>query len=125
MRSYYPGYGEKTGRTAIFILFLIGLALTIGLYFVKTRAQTAKAEAAQLQRLVTSEQNAVKVLRAELAHLQSPDRLGVMAENELGLVPAKAEQIVSIAQIEEMFPLRQPVKEGAGEASKKAGGADE
>ena len=111
MRSYYPGYGEKSGRAAIFVLFLIGVVLTVGLYFVKTRAQTAKTDAAHLQRQVSHQQSAVKVLEAELAHLESPNRLAVMAQAELGLMPIKAENILSVDEISEVFPLRQELVE--------------
>ena len=113
MRSYYPGYGERSGRAAIFVLFLIGVILTVGLYFVKTRAQTAKAEAAYLQRQVSHQQSAVKVLEAELAHLESPSRLAVMAQEELGLMPIKADNVLGIDEVAESFPLRE-VKAGDG-----------
>ncbi len=117
MRSYYPGYGEKSGRTAIFVLFLIGVVLTVGLYFVKTHALTAKAEAAHLQRMVSSQQSAVKVLEAELAHLESPNRLADMARKELGLTPIKVEQVLSVDEIVETFPLRdEPLGETGGGA---------
>ncbi len=106
MRAYYPGYDEKTGRTAIFVLFLLGVVLTVGLYFVKTRAQTAKAEAGRLERLLRDEQNAVKVLQAELAHLESPERLEELAIAELGLSSIKVDRVITVSELSETFPLR-------------------
>ncbi len=105
MRSY-PGYRRGVGGSIIFALFLVGVILTVGLYFVKTRAQTAKTEASQLLRKVEAEQKAVKLLRAELAHLESPDRLSDLAERELGLLPVKSEQTISPEELVEMIPMR-------------------
>jgi len=65
-------YGKgRTGGGVVFFLFLLGVVLTLGLYFVKTRAQTAKSEARTLQRTLDAEQLVVSTLKAELAHLGS------------------------------------------------------
>lgn len=106
MRGYYPGYGQKSGGGIVFALFILGVFLTVCLYFVKTRAQAAKAEVIRLERLVHAEQSAVKVLRAELSHLESPGRLSVIANAELGLEPIKVEQVIAVSEIAELFPLR-------------------
>ena len=57
---------------AVFFLFLLGVILTLGLYFVKTWVQTAKAETTGLEAELNSEQEIVSTLRSELAHLQNP-----------------------------------------------------
>lgn len=106
MRGYYPKYRERSGGGIIFVLFLVGVFLTVCLYFVKTRAQTAKSEAVRLERLVNAERAAVKILQAELAHLESPARLSQLAETELGLVPITIERVKSLEDVVQDFPLR-------------------
>lgn len=106
MRGYYARYNERSGFGIIFILFFIGAVLTIGLYFVKTRAQTAKSQAVRLASQVAVEQSAVKVLRAELAHLENPARLSELSAEKLGLKPIEVETLLTIDDIEKTFPLR-------------------
>jgi len=77
----------------------------VALYYVKTRAQSAKSEVSRLERLVKTEQGAVNVLKAELAHLETPARLGELAETELGLTPIKVEKTVQIEDITTLFPV--------------------
>ena len=60
--------------TGIFML-IIGVALIIALYYVKTRSQTANQEVLRLERLVLKEESAIRVLQAEIAFLENPDRL--------------------------------------------------
>ena len=103
--SYYPG-SEKSSRQALaFLLFFLGIGLTVGLYYVKIRAQSAKAEASRLERLVNVEEAAIKVLRAEIAHLENPARLGELAVAELGLEPTSTQQVISLEEIEQKFPI--------------------
>lgn len=108
MRGYYPGYNQRTGGGIIFALFVLGVILTICLYFVKTRAQAAKAESARLEQLVEAEQNAVKILKAELAHLQSPSRLSAIAGSQMGMEKISVDQVKTLEDISELFPLREP-----------------
>ncbi len=106
MRGQYSAYGQRSGGGVVFVLFLVGVILTICLYFVKMRAQTAKAEAAQLEQIVRSEEIAIKVLKAELAHLESPSRLSELSSKKLELSPIQASQMIIAKDIVEIFPLR-------------------
>jgi len=80
------------------------VVLTLGLYFVKTRAQTAKSEARTLQRTLDAEQLVVSTLKAELAHLESPARLEQLASDQLGLAPTSVEQIKTLDELTEALP---------------------
>ena len=98
---------SKSGG-AVFLLFLLGVVLTLGLYFVKTWVQTAKAEARTLEVELKAEQEVVSILKSELAHLESPARLEDMAADILGLEPVRVEQFIRLEEIEDRFPIRVP-----------------
>lgn len=92
--------------TGIFML-IIGVALIIALYYVKIRSQTANQEVRRLERLVVEEENAIRVLQAEIAFLENPDRLRNLSNIYLSLQPISAENIISIDEIVNEFPLRE------------------
>ena len=87
------------------LLVDIGVALTVTLYFVKTHAQSAKRDVRELTRAVAAEEAAIRVLRAELAYLESPTRLSGLNEAYLKLGPVLPEQERSLKDIETLFPL--------------------
>jgi len=92
--------------TGIFML-IIGVALIIALYYVKIRSQTANQEVRRLERLVVEEENAIRVLQAEIAFLENPDRLSNLSNIYLSLQPISAKNIISIDEIVNEFPLRE------------------
>jgi len=92
--------------TGIFML-IIGVVLIIALYYVKTRSQTANQEVLRLERLVLKEESAIKVLQAEIAFLENPDRLRGLSDIYLGLQPISAENMISIDDILNEFTLRE------------------
>lgn len=92
--------------TGIFML-IIGVALIIALYYVKTRSQTANQEVLRLERLVLKEENAIRVLKAEIAFLENPDRLRNLSDIYLKLQPISSENIISIGDILNEFTLRE------------------
>ena len=76
------------------LLLLVGaVGLSIGLYDVKYRAQRAERQADKLERQIASEKEAIKVLRAEWAHLNEPDRLQALAKRYTDLRPVSPGQI--------------------------------
>jgi len=92
--------------TGIFML-IIGVVLIIALYYVKTRSQTANQEVLRLERLVLKEESAIKVLQAEIAFLENPDRLRGLSDIYLNLQPISAENMISIDDILNEFTLRE------------------
>lgn len=104
--SYYPGQAKTSRHIAYTLMFIIGIGLTVGLYYVKTRAQSAKVEAARLERLIGAEQVALNVLKAEIAYLESPERVSALAQSELGLVPIGSDHIMEVKDIDARFPLK-------------------
>jgi len=94
-------------RLTGFLLFVIGVGLTVGLYYVKTRAQTARNEVRSLERQIAQEEAAIGVLRAEIAYLESPERLAELGQTELGLMATDSDRIVTPDAILDI-PLREP-----------------
>jgi len=106
MSVYYRDQAKLARRMTAFLLFLVGVVLTVALYYVKTRAQSAKAEVKHLERQVKSESAAINVLRAEIAHLENPERLKQLSSEQLGLMDTLASQNMSEADIAARIPMR-------------------
>jgi cell division protein FtsL len=97
-----------------FILFVIGVSLTIGLFYVKTRAQSAQKQVENIELAIEKEVAAIAVLRAEIAYRQSPARLATLSEEQLGLEPIKTEATIAVEDIAKVLPLREkPAREEA------------
>lgn len=104
---YIPNNINIARRMTGIIMLIIGVALIIALYYVKIRSQTANQEVRRLERLVVEEKNAIRVLQAEIAFLENPDRLRNLSNIYLSLQPISAENIISIDEIVNEFPLRE------------------
>lgn len=111
MTVSYSGPARAARRMSWFLLFLIGVALTVTLYFVKTHAQSAKRDVRDLTQAIAGEEAAIRVLRAELAYLESPTRLSELNESFLTLTPILPERERSAADIEVLFPLTEGTEE--------------
>ncbi|WP_051279191.1 cell division protein FtsL [Hellea balneolensis] len=108
---YIPSHIRAARRMTGFILFLIGVALTVGLYYVKTRSQTARKQSAALERQISQEEANLSVLQAEIAYLESPDRLKQLSQRHLGLEPIKVKNVLAVKDVMEEFPLRPKIIE--------------
>lgn len=105
MRVSYSGSTRAARRMSWFLLFMVGVALTVTLYFVKTHAQSAKRDVRNLTKAIAAEEAAIRVLRAELAYLESPTRLSELNEGYLRLTPILPEREKLAQDIEILFPL--------------------
>lgn len=105
MSVSYLNPARAARHVSWFLLFLIGVALTVTLYFVKTHAQSAKKEVRDLTRAIAAEDAAIQVLKAELAYLEGPMRLSDLNQEYLKLEPVRPEQERVLSDIEVMFPL--------------------
>lgn len=120
--GHYRTQADAARRLTGFILLLIGIALMVALYYVKTRAQSARAEARNLAYQITVEESAISVLRAEIAHLENPERLNDLGAEHLSLAPISTDQMIAVDDIAARFPLREPAKPGAaGGTNNRAG----
>lgn len=91
---------ERTSRRlGMVLLFLIGGALMVALYYVKMRSQSARADVAGLERQIRLEEAAIDVLIAERAVLANPARLADLSEDRLGLAPITVAQTQSLSAV--------------------------
>ncbi|MCG8441053.1 MAG: hypothetical protein MI723_04505 [Caulobacterales bacterium] len=98
---------------------LATLFIAIGLYKAQTGAQADRERVAELQSLLADEDEAARVLRNEIAHLEAPARLQALAEERLGLTSADPLRIVALEEAALLLPAAEEDEEGAS-----AGGAD-
>jgi len=120
MSVYIPSHIRAARRMTAFILFVIGVSLTVGLYYVKTRAQSAKKEVRRLERLISQEEVSLRVLKAEVAYLENPARLKGLSSQHLGLEPVDNDSVISVSDIASRFLL----KEDASQIELEAGGGE-
>lgn len=113
--SYYPGQSKTSRQLTYILMFLIGTGLTVGLYYVKTRAQSSKSEVARLERILQAEHAALNVLKAEIAYLESPKRVSELARSELELAPVQSGGVITLADIDERFPIIKSVAADGGQ----------
>jgi cell division protein FtsL len=68
------------------------LALAFGVYAFKTLAGAESADIADVQTQIVQEQKRVRMLRAEIAHLEDPSRIERLSSQYLGLKPVDAKR---------------------------------
>ena len=96
--------------------FACVLAMDFGVYLAKTNAGRERARIANIDRQIAEEQRKTKLLRAEVAHLEQPERLGRLSNAHLGLTPADGtrealpETLPDIARPAERSPRPAPTK---------------
>ncbi len=106
MSVYHYDNARVARRLIGFLLVVLGVVLMTGLYYVKIRAQSAKVVHADLIAQIEKENLALNVLRAEIAHLESPERLSQLAFDNLGLVPTQNDRVITLKDIDGQFPIR-------------------
>jgi len=63
------------------------LVLALGVYMVKASAGRDRAQIARIERQILVEQKRLRLLRAEVAHLEQPERIERLAAAYLGMAP--------------------------------------
>ena len=74
-------------RTIDVILFVVLVALILGVYLAKTLAGRERGQIASVERKIAQERDRIVLLEAEVAHLERPERLSAMARSYAGLGP--------------------------------------
>lgn len=98
----------RIGRFGWTVLMLVGVALIVALYFVKTRASQARALVNNLEHTLEQEQAGVRMLNAEIAHLENPERLRELSNEHLDLHPTEAERTLTLKQAAQKIPKKLP-----------------
>lgn len=81
------------------LLVMAVIGLSVGLYDIKYRAESADRHARQLEQRIAKEQEAIRVLRAEWSYLNQPERLQELASRYTELKPLTAAQIGSFEDV--------------------------
>ena len=72
------------------------VALVLGVYLAKTMAGRERAEIASMDRQITEEKQRIRLLQAEVAHLEEPARLEHLSESYLGMAPVSIRHDVNV-----------------------------
>lgn len=97
--------------TALGLLF----ALILGMYLAKTLAGAERAQIASVTRQIESERARIRLLQAEVSHLEQPSRIERLSETYLGLKPVA---ITHDATLDELGGVLR--KQAAADAAKRA-----
>jgi cell division protein FtsL len=93
---------ERTSRRlGLFLLIVLGLGLTMMLFFVKTQAQDAREDVARLEAQIEAHETAISVLSAEAAVLSNPERLRQLSRDKLMLAPVTTNATKTVTELEE------------------------
>lgn len=95
----YTPVERASRRLGLFLLIVLGLTLTMVLFFVKTQAQDARDEVSRLEALIEDHEDAINVLIAERAVLENPDRLRRLSEQKLGLLPLETDDVSALEDV--------------------------
>ena len=72
------------------------VALILGTYLAKTMAGRERADIARMDRQIDDEKERIRLLQAEVAHLEEPARLERLSEAYLGMAPVSIKRDVSV-----------------------------
>ena len=106
-----PNYARSRRRSVSkfgwIMSMLIGVALIIVLYSIKAKALAAKKEVRHLKAVLVQMQAEGKLLEAEKAHLQNPERIRKLAKEHLALEPVKAKRVLTFEQALQELPKKE------------------
>jgi hypothetical protein len=78
------------------------LLLVVGLYLIKTLAGGEHADIDRTQAQIAQEQQRIRLLQAEVAYLEQPQRLSRLSEDYLGLQPLSGKRETRPENLEEI-----------------------
>ena len=88
------------------------LVLALGVYMVKAGAGRDRAQIARIERQILVEQTRLRLLRAEVAHLEQPERIERLAAAYLGMGPTSPKNeatVETLGLVALKAPLPTPV----------------
>ena len=88
----------------------------LGVDLAKTMAGRERTEIARIERQIAAERGRIRLLEAEVTHLEQPARIGQLSQAYLGMAPATAENEASPDELER-------IAEKAAKARPKAAAA--
>lgn len=111
-------FSRKVRGFRLVDLIGVGLlvALIVGVYLAKTIAGRERAEIATIERQISTERSRIRLLQAEVAHLEQPGRLERLAVGYLKMEPVTANRETTVDQIPVIARLGPPKKGPAASA---------
>ncbi|MBW8815372.1 MAG: cell division protein [Caulobacterales bacterium] len=93
-------------------LVALGLLMVIilGVYLAKTMAGRERAEIASVEKQIGGEKDRIRLLQAEVAHLEQPGRIERLSVTYLGLKPVSVKNEASVDQLIEIAHAGPPPK---------------
>ena len=94
------------------IAFSVLCALILGVYLAKTIAGRERTEIARIDRQIDDEKARIRLLQAEVSHLEEPQRIERLSEDYLGLGPSPLKHHASLDELSQLAgrPLAAPAK---------------
>lgn len=81
--------------------------LILGVYLAKTMAGGERAKIAAVERQIGEEKARVRLLQAEVSHLEQPARIERLSETYLGLAPVSEKRVADLEALPEL--ARKPI----------------
>ncbi|HEY9233605.1 MULTISPECIES: cell division protein FtsL [Phenylobacterium] len=78
------------------------VAMILVVYLAKTMAGSERAEIASIERQIEAEKVRIRLLQAEVAHLEQPARVEALATAHLGMAPVEAKRETTIDKLGEV-----------------------
>lgn len=82
------------------VAFGLLAALVLGVYLAKTIAGRERTEISQIDRQIAAERGRIRLLEAEVTHLEQPARIGQLSQAYLGMAPATAKNEATTGELE-------------------------
>lgn len=105
------------------VAFGLLVAVVLGVYLAKTVAGRERSQIARIERQIAAEEARIRLLEAEVAHLEQPGRIEALASQYLEMAPVKAAHEVeaeALARMAAAQPLAVPRAAGAAPVSAEA-----
>jgi cell division protein FtsL len=93
-------------RIVNFAAFAVLLMLAVGVYLAKTSAGREAAAIVKVDREIAGEKAQIRLLRADVAALEQPDRISKLSTNYLGLAPVDAKHEATLDKLPELAGAR-------------------
>lgn len=104
-------------RLVVLLCLVGGLAMLGALYVAKTGVDASQARLASLQAELARERDRINTLTANIAHLEDPEHLRMLARTHLGFEPVSSAQELTLA---ELAQVRAEAERMAPQASQAA-----
>ena len=106
-----PGFFDRRVRGFRIVelgAMVVLAALVVVVYLAKDGAGDKRADIDRVQQQIVAEQEQIRLLKAEVAHQEQPERLEALAGQYLGLQPVAAKHEVEAAELADVARVTTP-----------------